>query len=224
MKRVHLGWWLLLTIVLIGCSKSEEKAKEKGSAERANTLTAAEIEAIKAKVQQTPLPKVLPGEVAVLETEAGKIVIELLPDIAPLTTANFKRLAQVGFYNGTTFHRIVPGFVIQGGDILSRDADPDNDGTGNPGYRLKAEFSDYPHVRGTVSMARSRDPNSAGSQFFICVADARHLDRQYTAFGRVIEGMDVVDAIVNAPRKGERPLNPIHIKKVEMKFKDEVMR
>ena len=112
--------------------------------------------------------------------------------------------------------------MVQGGDILSRDADPDNDGTGNPGYRLKAEFSDYPHVRGTVSMARSSDPNSAGSQFFICVADAPHLDRQYTAFGRVIQGMDVVDTIVNAPRQDQRPVTPVRMVKVEVKFRDEV--
>jgi cyclophilin family peptidyl-prolyl cis-trans isomerase len=185
-------------------------------------LSAEEIEALKAKVQETPLPEVVPGEVAIIETEVGSIVFELLPDIAPMTAANFKRLAETGFYNGTTFHRIVPGFVIQGGDILSRDANPDNDGTGNPGYRLKAEFSDYPHVRGTVSMARGRDPNSAGSQFFICVADAPHLDRQYTAFGRVIKGMEVVDAIVGAPREKEKPLKPVRMINVEVKFRDEV--
>lgn len=209
------GWtvWALALLVL-ACGKETESAFK--------PLTEAEIEEIKAKVRRTPVPGVLPGEVAVIETEVGRIVFELLPDVAPFTCASFKRLAQAGFYDGTTFHRIVPGFVIQGGDILSRDADPSNDGTGDPGFRIKAEFSDYPHVRGTVSMARGRDPNSAGSQFFICVANARSLDGQYTAFGRVIEGMDVVDAIANAPRKGERPVKPVHIRKIEVKPRNEV--
>lgn len=220
---MRVRWaYVASALICVACGQSQKRTKEKTTMGSFKPLTATEIEAIRAKVKQTPVPQVQPGEVAVIETEVGTIAFELLPDIAPITCANFKRLAQAGFYDGTTFHRIVPRFMIQGGDILTRDADPNNDGTGNPGYRIKAEFSDYPHIRGTVSMARSRDPNSAGSQFFICVDAAQHLDHQYTAFGRVIKGMDVVDAIVNAPRSGERPLNPVHVKHVEVKFKDEV--
>ena len=136
-----------------------------------------------------------PDEVAVLETSKGKIVFEFYPDLAPLHVANFKKLANAGFYNGTTFHRVLTGFVIQGGDPNSKDDNPYNDGTGGPPYKVKAEFSDYKHVHGTLSMARSGSPNSAGSQFFICLGRTAHLDGKYTVFGQVIEGLDIVDKI-----------------------------
>jgi len=137
-----------------------------------------------------------PHDVAVLQVRGfGAIRIELLQDKAPQTVANFEKLARQGFYDGTTFHRVIPGFVIQGGDPNTRDRDPRNDGLGGPGYTIKAEFNDTPHVRGTVSMARSNAPDSAGSQFFIVLADHHELDGQYTAFGRVVDGMDVVDRI-----------------------------
>lgn len=139
-------------------------------------------------------------EVAVLDTAYGKIVFQFLEDKAPGHVKNFKDLAKKGFYDGTYFHRVIPGFMIQGGDPNTKDEDRRNDGTGGPGYKIAAEFNDTKHQRGVVSMARTADPNSAGSQFFICVGDVPHLDNQYTAFGRVVEGMEAVDKIVNLPR------------------------
>jgi peptidyl-prolyl cis-trans isomerase B (cyclophilin B) len=139
---------------------------------------------------------------AVIETKFGEIEIEFLDDKAPGHVKNFVDLAKKGVYDGTTFHRVIPGFMIQGGDPKTKDAATPRGmhGTGGPGYTIKAEFNDTSHKRGIVSMARSNDPNSAGSQFFICVSDATFLDRQYSAFGRVVRGMDVADKIVNAPR------------------------
>jgi peptidyl-prolyl cis-trans isomerase B (cyclophilin B) len=148
-----------------------------------------------------PAASAAPRDVAVLEVQGfGTIRFELLADKAPKTVDNFEKLATSGFYDGTTFHRVIPGFMIQGGDPNSKNRDPRDDGLGGPGYTIDAEFNDTSHVRGVVSMARSADPNSAGSQFFIVVADTPQLDGQYTAFGRVIDGMDVVDKIVVVPR------------------------
>src|SRR6266581_8399990 len=133
------------------------------------------------------------NEVAVIKTAAGDMVIEFWPDVATNTVENFKKLAKKGFYDGTAFHRIVKGFMIQGGDPLTRDPKAEASwGTGGPGYSIKAEFSERSHCRGTISMARSQDPDSAGSQFFICLGDAKFLDRQYTAFGQLIRGDDVL--------------------------------
>jgi peptidyl-prolyl cis-trans isomerase B (cyclophilin B) len=137
-------------------------------------------------------------EVAVIKTTEGEMVVKFWPDVAPKTVENFKKLAREGFYDGTAFHRIVKGFMIQGGDPLSKKDDP-MVGTGGPGYKIKAEFNNRPHVRGVLSMARSQDPDSAGSQFFICLADARFLDKQYTAFGEVIQGDDVLGRIGDTP-------------------------
>ena len=135
----------------------------------------------------------------VITMENGKqIKLELYPEIAPITVANFEKLVKENFYNGLTFHRIIPGFMIQGGC-------PKGDGTGGPGYGIKGEFAangvknDLKHTRGVISMARAQDPTSAGSQFFIMHRDAPHLDGQYAAFGKVVEGMDVVDEIANTP-------------------------
>lgn len=139
-------------------------------------------------------------EIAVIETPHGTIKLEFFEDKAPGHVKNFKDLAGKGFYDGTTFHRVIPGFMIQGGDPNSKSENRGMHGMGGPGYTIKAEFNDVRHQRGVLSMARSQDPNSAGSQFFICVKDALFLDGQYTAFGRVIEGMDVADKIVNEPR------------------------
>src|SRR6266478_4858804 len=133
------------------------------------------------------------SEVAVIKTSAGELVVEFWPEVAPKTVQNFKSLAQKGFYDGTAFHRIVKGFMIQGGDPLTKDVNRDDEwGTGGPGHTIKAEFNDRPHQRGVLSMARSQDPDSAGSQFFICLADAKFLDRQYTAFGQLIRGDEVL--------------------------------
>ncbi|MCP9438392.1 MAG: peptidylprolyl isomerase [Nitrospira sp.] len=137
----------------------------------------------------------------------GEIVLRFFPDVAPIHVNNFLKLAREGFYNGTTFHRVIPGFMIQGGDPNSKKPDRSLHGMGGPGYTIKAEFNSKPHRRGIVSMARSNDPDSAGSQFFICVADSNFLDWQYTVFGEVVSGMDVVDKVVNMKRDGrDNPL------------------
>jgi len=142
----------------------------------------------------------------------GEIVLKLFHNVAPGHVKNFMDLAKKGFYNGTTFHRVIPGFMIQGGDPNSKNADRASHGTGGPGYRLKAEFNSTPHKRGIVSMARANDPDSAGSQFFICVADANFLDWQYTAFGEVVSGMDVADKVVSVKRDGrDNPLERIEM-------------
>ena len=154
-------------------------------------------------------------EIAVIETKFGKIGVEFFEDKAPGHVKNFKDLAKKGFYDGTIFHRVIPGFMVQGGDPNTKSDDRSNHGLGGPGYSIKAEFNDTPHKRGILSMARSQDPNSAGSQFFIVVKDAAFLDGQYTAFGKVLSGMAVADQIVNAPR--DRRDNPNE--RIEMKVK-----
>jgi peptidyl-prolyl cis-trans isomerase B (cyclophilin B) len=143
---------------------------------------------------------------AVIGTRLGNIELKFFPDVAPNHANNFIELARKGLYDGTTFHRVIPGFMIQGGDPNTKDHDKSKHGMGDPGYKLKAEFNDKPHKRGILSMARSGHPDSAGSQFFICVADAPHLDRQYTVFGEVVSGLDVVDKIVGQTR--DRRDNP----------------
>jgi len=149
---------------------------------------------------------------AVLSTDMGKMKFELFTEETPITVNNFVFLAREGFYNGTTFHRVVPGFVIQGGDPNTKSDDRSKHGLGGPGYTLKAEFGNLPHKRGTVSMARAANPDSAGSQFFICVADAAFLDGKYTVFGEVVSGMDVVDQIVKQQRdNSDNPLERIEM-------------
>ncbi len=139
-------------------------------------------------------------EVAVIKTSEGDMVIQFWPDAAPETVANFKKLAKSGFYDGTCFHRVIKGFMIQGGDPLTKDPGKEAIwGTGDPGYKVKAEFNDHSHVRGVISMARSQDPNSAGSQFFICHGNPTFLDHQYTAFGKLIKGDDVLEKIATTP-------------------------
>ena len=154
-------------------------------------------------------------EIAVIETKFGKIEIQFFEDKAPGHVKNFKDLANKGFYDGTIFHRVIPGFMIQGGDPNTKGDDRSTHGMGGPGYSIKAEFNDTPHKRGTLSMARSQDPDSAGSQFFVVVKDSGFLDGQYTAFGKVLTGMAVADQIVNSPR--DRRDNPN--KRIKMKVK-----
>lgn len=150
---------------------------------------------------------------AVIETKFGNIELKFFPEVAPNHVNNFIELAKKGFYDGTIFHRVIPGFMIQGGDPNSKDPDKSRHGMGGPGHSVKAEFNSTPHKRGILSMARSSQPDSAGSQFFICVADAPFLDRQYTAFGEVVSGMDAADKIVNQPRdKRDNPNERIEIK------------
>ena len=133
----------------------------------------------------------------------GDITLKFYPDVAPNHVKNFITLAKQKFYDGTTFHRVIPGFMIQGGDPNSKNPDRSTHGMGGPGHRIKAEFNSRPHTRGVLSMARANDPDSAGSQFFICVADAHFLDWQYTAFGEVVSGMEVADKIVALKRDGQ---------------------
>lgn len=138
---------------------------------------------------------------AVIKTQLGDMEVVFFPDKAPNHVQNFIKLAKSGYYNGTIFHRVIPGFMIQGGDPNTKDPKkPETYGMGGPSEKLKAEFNDTPHRRGIVSMARTNDPNSAGSQFFIVVKDSNFLDGQYTVFGEVVKGMEVADKIVNLPR------------------------
>jgi peptidyl-prolyl cis-trans isomerase B (cyclophilin B) len=184
---------LLFILLLILCAFAEVKQK---------TFTKEEIK----KMAETK---------AVIETKFGNIELKFFPDVAPGHVNNFIELAKKGFYDGTTFHRVIPGFMIQGGDPNSKDPDKSKHGMGGPGYTIKAEFNEKPHKRGALSMARAANPDSAGSQFFICVADAPFLNKQYTVFGEVVSGMEVADKIVNQKRDNRD--NPIE--RVEMKVK-----
>lgn len=149
---------------------------------------------------------------AIIETKFGNITLKFFPEVAPNHVQNFIELAEKEFYNGTTFHRVIPDFMIQGGDPNTKNPDRSRHGMGGPGYQVKAEFNDRPHKRGALSMARSAHPDSAGSQFFICVADSNFLDKNYTVFGEVVEGMEVVDKIVSQPRdKRDNPLDRIEM-------------
>jgi peptidyl-prolyl cis-trans isomerase B (cyclophilin B) len=163
------------------------------------------------------------NEVAVIKTNEGEMVVQFWTDAAPDTIQNFKKLARQGFYDGTVFHRIVKGFMIQGGDPNSKDpAKEGSYGQGGPGYQIKAEFNNHSHDRGVISMARGPDPDSAGSQFFICLAPVRRLDGQYTTFGKLIKGDDVLDKIGNTPvernaqGEGSKPTKRVVIESVKI--------
>lgn len=208
---------MVLLVLLIGSAYSQ-------------TLTPQEITAIQQKVQQLASEPVGPNEVVVIETDYGKIVIELFAQTAPKHAANFKKLVKAGYYGGCTFHRIVPGFVVQGGDILSRDNNPQNDGTGGPGYTIPAELKEK-HLRGYVAAARLPDQvnpqkESSGSQFYICLQDLPFLDQAgYTVFGKVIKGMEVVDKIAAVQRdKRDRPLKDVVMKKVYLADKSAAVK
>jgi peptidyl-prolyl cis-trans isomerase B (cyclophilin B) len=148
------------------------------------------------------------SEIAIINTTEGEMVVEFWPDVAPKTVENFKTLAKKGFYDGTAFHRVIKGFMIQGGDPLTKDASKESIwGTGDPGYKIKAEFNKKSHVRGVLSMARSNHPDSAGSQFFICHGTPDFLDGQYTTFGKLIKGDEVLEKIGTTPtHPGDRPV------------------
>jgi peptidyl-prolyl cis-trans isomerase B (cyclophilin B) len=195
---------VLLTLILAGSVLAQDKKEEKAPAaeKKAETST---------------------NEVAVIKTSEGEMVVEFWSDVAPKTVENFKTLAKKGFYDGTAFHRIIKGFMIQGGDPLTKDiTKEDMFGTGDPGYKIKAEFNNRKHETGVLSMARSRDPDSAGSQFFICLGRVAHLDNQYTAFGKVIKGEDVLMKIGNTPvttaRSGEssKPTKRVEVQSVKI--------
>lgn len=175
--------------------------------------------------QQKPEEKpVNVKEVAVIKTTEGEMVIEFWPEVAPNTVENFKKLAKQGFYDGTAFHRVIKGFMIQGGDPLTKDASKEAVwGTGDPGYKVKAEFNDRHHDRGVISMARSAHPDSAGSQFFICHGTPRFLDKQYTAFGKLIKGDDVLEKIATTPTHApDRPDKRMGVESIKIVPADSV--
>lgn len=177
---------------------------------------------------QTPTPAPSPSPMqpknaapqVTLHTNVGDLTLELWPDVAPRTVENFVKLSEQGFYDKTAFHRIIKGFMIQGGCPNTKPGATGMPGTGGPGYQIKAEFNDKPHVRGVLSMARSSDPDSAGCQFFICHGNANFLDRQYTAFGKLIAGDEVLEKIATLPCSGPERSTPsqrIEITKVTVK-------
>jgi peptidyl-prolyl cis-trans isomerase B (cyclophilin B) len=163
-------------------------------------------------------------EVAVIKTSEGEMVAEFWPDVAPKTVENFKKLAKSGFYDGTAFHRVIKGFMIQGGDPLTKDESKQSRwGTGDPGYKIDAEFNKKSHTRGVLSMARSQDPNSAGSQFFICHGNPTFLDGQYTAFGKLIKGDDVLEKIATTKTlPGDRPEKRMNVESIKIVPADSV--
>jgi peptidyl-prolyl cis-trans isomerase B (cyclophilin B) len=193
---------ILFAIILVACLSAAAYAQVITSQPKKVTITKQEIK----KMSTTK---------AILETKFGNITLKFFPDVAPGHVKNFIDLAKKGFYDSTTFHRVIPGFMIQGGDPNSKNADKRTHGMGGPGHTIKAEFNEKPHKRGIVSMARSASPDSAGSQFFICVKDSSFLDRQYTVFGEVESGMDVVDKIVSQARDSNDNPND----RIEMKVK-----
>jgi len=165
-----------------------------------------------------------PKEVAVIKTSEGEMVAEFWPDVAPKTVENFKKLAKSGFYDGTAFHRVIKGFMIQGGDPLTKEESKQSRwGTGDPGYKIDAEFNKKSHERGVLSMARSQDPNSAGSQFFICHGAPKFLDGQYTAFGKLIKGDDVLEKIATTKTlPGDRPEKRMNVESIKIVPADSV--
>ena len=200
--RTYTLWFLHFTLPVLALFFLADNSRAFFGNARHRTFSKQEIQ----RMEQTT---------ATIETKFGEITLRFFPEVAPNHVNSFIALASDGFYDGTTFHRVVPGFVIQGGDPNTKSDDRSRHGMGGPGFTLKAEFSKLPHKRGTLSMARAANPDSAGSQFFICVAAAPFLDGEYTVFGEVVEGMDVVDKIVSLP-KDQRD-NPID--RVEMKVK-----
>lgn len=212
-------------IALMACSQTNGETTETQPATDTATTTVTsattETTATETAATATQPPaaeeKAMPtdSKVAELHTTAGEIDIRFFPDVAPNHVKNFLDLAAKGFYNGTKFHRIIPGFMIQGGDPNTISGDPSTWGTGGSPNNVKAEFNSVSHKRGIVSMARSNDPNSASSQFFIVVKDSQFLDNNYTVFGEVTKGMDVADKIVSAPKGAQdRPTNPVAITKI----------
>jgi peptidyl-prolyl cis-trans isomerase B (cyclophilin B) len=212
-----------LLLLLVSCSGAgtdgEATATTTVLTETTATETAAtETTATTATVAQEEKPmSEYTNKIAEITTGKGKIVLRFFPDVAPNHVRNFVDLAEQGFYNGTRFHRVIPGFMIQGGDPNTKTDNRSSWGMGGSSKNVNAEFNSKPHVRGIVSMARAQSPNSASSQFFIVVADSRFLDNQYTVFGEVLSGMEVADAIVSAPTTGDTPVDPVKIESVTIR-------
>lgn len=211
LKLNLLGLLALLGLIVAGCSNEKPAA-----------ATSLKIIA-PAAANPVAMPAAT-GEVAVVTTSEGVMVLEFYPDVAPNHVENFKALAKKGFYDGTCFHRVIPGFMIQGGDPNTKDESAKGSwGMGGPGTTVNAEFNAKHHARGILSMARSSDPNSGGSQFFICHADAGNLDGQYTVFGNLIKGFDVLDKIATTPTEGsDRPVKRMNIESIKIVPADSV--
>ena len=216
---------ILSLLGLLGaCSKKSDEMEMSMTHE---TLTTEQIEAIMEEVTAMEMPTIEADEVAVMETSFGTMVIEFDVVNAPVHAANFKKLVMAGYYDGISFHRVIPGFMIQGGDINSRDDNPNNDGVGGPGYTIAAEIHNL-HKKGTIAAARTGGPGnperrSSGSQFYICHVDIPHLDGEYSAYGQVIEGMDVIDKIAAVKTgPGDKPIEDVRINRVYMTTKSEL--
>ena len=215
----------LVILLFVACAKTADTAAttdtttgavaaDTATAAQATTDTAPPAASTATTAQETSM-SAYENKVAVLQTTAGEIHIRFFPDVAPNHVKNFIDLANQGFYNGIKFHRIIPGFMIQGGDPNTISGNPNTWGMGGSPNKIRAEFNNIPHRRGIVSAARTQDPDSASSQFFIVVKDSNFLDNQYTVFGEVVKGMDVADTIVNAPKgANDRPNDPTSITKV----------
>ena len=217
--------YALLAVAVASCTPASTGNNETTTAQTETTMTTSSATATEATVppattssaaaeENRPMSQ-YENKVAELHTSAGEIDIRFYPDVAPNHVKNFIDLAEKGFYNGTKFHRVIPGFMIQGGDPNTVSGSPSTWGTGGSGKNVSAEFNSISHKRGIVSMARSNDPNSASSQFFIVTSDSTFLDKQYTVFGQVTKGMDIADKIVSAPTGDQnRPNNPTTIEKI----------
>ena len=215
--------YALLAVAVASCTPANTANNETTAATETNTTssaTATEATVPPATTSSAAAEENKPmsqyeNKVAEIHTSAGEIDIRFFPDVAPNHVKNFIDLAEKGFYNGSKFHRVIPGFMIQGGDPNTISGSPSTWGTGGSGKNVAAEFNSVSHKRGIVSMARSNDPNSASSQFFIVVKDSTFLDKQYTVFGQVTKGMEVADKIVDAPRDAsDRPNSPTTIDKI----------
>jgi peptidyl-prolyl cis-trans isomerase B (cyclophilin B) len=232
MKRSLICWIMALSMgVLAGHAQTDATRKqlEQPNSKAAEPKTPPAPPALPALPTPTA-PNAKPKteaakEVAVIKTSMGEMVLEFWPDVAPRHVENFKKLARQGFYDGTAFHRVIKGFMIQGGDPNTKDETKrDQWGRGGPGYMVKNEFNNRKHTRGVLSMARSpAGPDTAGSQFFICLADAPHLDGQYTAFGKLIKGDDVLGKIGNTPTADrDIPLTRVNIESIKIVPADSV--
>ena len=210
-----------LALVLTGCGKASEPSIFNDSTdgelqEETNQEINQEETTMEPDTQDQESSTSQENKMVTLKTSMGDIKLELFLEKMPITAGNFIKLAELDFYDGVTFHRVIPSFMAQGGDPLSKDDNPDNDGTGGPGYFIEDEFyPDFSNDRGTIAMANA-GPNTGGSQFFINVVNNYSLDSKHPVFGKVIEGMDVADAIVNVPRdhSNSRPLEPVIIEDV----------
>lgn len=219
MKLTFLYTLIGAALLAVTGAKAEDAKKETPKTEtKAETKSKAPKDEKKSDAKADEKKTASTNEVAIISTSEGDMVVEFWPEVAPKTVENFKKLAKKGFYDGTAFHRVIKGFMIQGGDPLTKDPSQEAGwGTGDPGYKIEAEFNDRSHERGVLSMARSQDPNSAGSQFFICHGSPKFLDHQYTTFGKLIKGDDVLEKIGTTPtHPPDRPNKRMEVKSIKI--------